>query len=508
MKIFTATQIRELDKYTIEHEPIRPIDLMERAATALTKAIIEEQGQAKRVVVLAGKGNNGGDALAVARMLLERGYDVSTYLFNIGGELSEDCSTNRKRLLESKQAPDFTEITANFDPPILSHDTLVIDGLFGTGLKKPLTGGFAALVRYVNSSPATVISIDIPSGLMTEDNTYNVKENIIRADVTLTLQQKKLSMMFAENDQFVGRLRVLDIGLSTEFVDKTDALYSTSEPFDVAKRLLRRSDFVHKGDMGHALLIAGSTGMAGAAVLAARACMRGGVGKTTVLTPKNNREIMQIAVPEAILRLDEDDNKFTVEIETTPFDAVGIGSGIGQNEETAVALISQLRRTKCPTVLDADALNLIGTHRVWMTELPEGLILTPHPKEFDRLVGEKAASDYDRLTKARELSEQLEAFILLKGHHTALCSPDGKVVFNTTGNAGMATAGSGDVLTGLLTALLARGYKRYDACLVAMCLHGLAGDIAAQTVGEESLVASDIVRNLPKAFIQLQQYIY
>lgn len=508
MKILTGIQIRELDRYTIEHEPIRPIDLMERAATALTEAIIEEHGQTHHVVVFAGKGNNGGDALAVARMLSERGYDVSTYLFNIGGDLSEDCATNKKRLLENKQSSEFIEITANFDPPILAHDTLVIDGLFGTGLKKPLAGGFAALVRYINSSPATVISIDIPSGLMTEDNTYNVKESIIRADVTLTLQHKKLSMMFAENSKYIGRLRILDIGLSTEYVDNLDAMYSTIEPNDVAKELLRRDDFAHKGDMGHALLIAGSNGMAGAAVLAARSCLRGGVGKVTVLTPKSNREIMQIAVPEAVLRLDEDDNRFTKEVDSGPFDAVGIGPGLGLDEDTAIALISQLRRTKCPLVLDADALNLIGTHRVWMPELPEGLILTPHPKELDRLVGETPLSDYDRLTKAKELSEQLEAFVMLKGHHTALCSPDGKVVFNTTGNAGMATAGSGDVLAGLLTALLARGYKRREACLIAMCLHGLAGDIAAQTVGEESLVASDIVRNLPKAFIQLQQYTY
>jgi len=508
MKILTGIQIQEHDKYTVEHEPIRPIDLMERAATALTDAIIEEHGQTHHIVVFAGKGNNGGDALAVSRMLSERGYAVSTYLFNIGGSLSEDCATNKKRLLDSPQAIKFTEITANFDPPILSHDTLVIDGLFGTGLKKPLAGGFAALVRYVNSSPATVISIDVPSGLMTEDNSFNVRENIIRADITLTLQHKKLSMLFAENSAFIGRLRILDIGLSAEYLDNIDALYSTTEPCDIAKLLLRRDDFAHKGDMGHALLIAGSNGMAGAAILAAKACMRGGVGKTTVLTPKSNREILQIAVPEAVLCLDADDDRFTTEVDSSPFDAVGIGPGLGNDEDTAIALIAQVRQTKCPMVLDADALNLISTHRVWLLELPEGLILTPHPREFDRLEGKTALSCYDRLHKARELSERLEAFIILKGHHSALCSPDGKVVFNTTGNAGMATAGSGDVLTGLLTALLARGYKRREACLVAMYLHGLAGDIAAQAVGEESLVASDIVRFLPKAFMQMQQYMY
>lgn len=506
MKIFTAVQIRELDKYTIEHEPIASIDLMERAAENLTKAIIEEYGQIDNVVVFAGPGNNGGDALAVARMLLHRGYNVSTYLFNIGGHLSEDCETNKKRLTDDKLNSDFIEVTTNFDPPKLDKDTLVVDGLFGTGLKKPLEGGFAALVKYINSSPSTVVSIDIPSGLMTEDNTYNVRSNIVRADVTLTLQQKKLSMMFAENSQYVGRLRILDIGLSQEYIDKTDCMYTTIDVKAIAEGMLLRSEFAHKGTMGNALLMAGSYGMSGAAVLAARACMRSGVGKTTVQTARENRIILQTAVPEAILRLDDDNEKITEDIDTDSFDAMGVGPGIGTNEDTAIALLSQLRQTKCPIVVDADAINILATHRAWIQQLPDGLIFTPHPKELDRLVGTPSASDYDRLTKARELAERFDAYILLKGHYTALCSPDGRVVFNTSGNAGMATAGSGDVLTGLLTALLARGYELRKACLTAMYLHGLAGDIAAQTVGKESLVASDIVSCLPKAFMQLEQY--
>lgn len=505
MKIFTALQIRELDKYTIEHEPVASIDLMERAAEALTAAIIEEYGQKNKFVVLAGHGNNGGDALAVARMLLHRGHDVSTFLFNIGGHLSDDCAANKKRLMEECPTANFSEITVNFDPPKLDDDTVVVDGLFGTGLKKPLSGGFAALVKYINHSMGTVISIDIPSGLMPEDNTYNIKDNIVKADVTLTLQQRKLSMMFAENSKYVGRLRILDIGLSPEYIANTDSLYTTIDEKAVAAKMLQRSEFAHKGEMGNALLVAGSYGMAGAAVLAARACMRGGVGKTTVLTARDNRTILQTAVPEAILRLDEDKERITESVDADAYDAMGIGPGLGTDEDTAIAMISQLQRTTCPTVVDADALNILATHNAWLQQLPEGLILTPHPKELDRLMGATAASDYDRLTNARELAERLEAFVLLKGHHTALCSPDGRVVFNTSGNAGMATAGSGDVLTGLLTALLARGYERYDACLTAMCLHGIAGDIAAQAVGEESLIASDIVDNLPKAFMRLQQ---
>jgi len=505
MKIFTGTQIQELDKYTIEHEPIASIDLMERAAKAITQAIAEEWKQDTRVVVFAGPGNNGGDALAVARMLSGRGYGVSTYLFNVSGHLSDDCATNKKRLEKDPRHPNFTEIKVDFDPPKLGSDTVVVDGLFGSGLKKPLAGGFAALVKYINQSAAKVVSIDLPSGLMTEDNTYNIRPNIIRAYETLTLQQKKLSMMFAENQPYIGRLRILDIGLSREYADKTDTPFSTTEPSDMTALLLPRDEFAHKGDMGNALLVAGSYGMSGAAVLAARACMRVGAGKTTILTPRNNYTVMQVGVPEAVVRLDRDDEKFSEPIDTELFDAMGIGPGLGQNEETAIALIAQLRRTQCPTVVDADALNMLGVHRAWMQQLPEGLIFTPHPRELDRLNGTTSAGDYDRLALARDLAERHEAFVILKGHHTALCEPNGHVTFNTTGNAGMATAGSGDVLTGILTELLARGYDRRAACLLGMYLHGLAGDIAAMETGEESLVASDIVRFLPTAFKQLQR---
>ena len=255
--------------------------------------------------------------------------------------------------------------------------------------------------------------------------------------------------------------------------------------------------------MGNALLIAGSYGMAGAAVLAAKACMRSGTGKTTIITPETNRCIIQTSVPEAVLRIDPDERIFSEAIDTDAFDAVGIGPGLGTDEETAVALMSQLRRTKCPVVLDADALNIISNHRTWMQHLPANLILTPHPKELDRLYGSTASSDYDRLNNARNLAEHLEAYVILKGHYSALCTPDGSVTFNTTGNAGMATAGSGDVLTGIITGLLARGYARNQACLTGMYIHGLAGDIAARETGEESLVASDIIKCIPKAFKQI-----
>lgn len=503
MKIFTGAQIHELDKYTIEHEPISSIDLMERAAEALTRSIVETWSSDVPVVVFAGPGNNGGDALAVARMLAERGYTVNVYLFNINGTLSEDCSTNKERIAACDSIESFTEVTNEFDPPVLDKGTVVVDGLFGSGLNKPLTGGFASLVKYINQSPATVVSIDVPSGLMTEDNTYNVRTNIINADVTLTLQQKKLSFLFAENQKYIGDLRILDIGLSTEGMDSLPSRYVVIEKEDLLPHLLKRNDFAHKGNMGNALIIAGSYGMAGAAVLATKACLRSGVGKITVCTPRRNNDIMQISVPEAVMCIDDDEQCFSEAVETTDFDALGIGPGLGQNESTAIAMITQIRRTQVPIIVDADGLNILSTHRAWLQQLPKGIILTPHPKEFERLTGNHFTDSYELLDNARDMAEHLQAYIILKGHYSALCMPDGRILFNQTGNAGMATAGSGDVLTGIITGLLARGYKQADACMLGMYLHGLAGDIAADEVGQECMVAGDIIKYLPRAFRSL-----
>ncbi len=505
MKIFTGAQIRELDQYTIEHEPISSLNLMERAAKALTHAIEEEWSNETPVVVFAGPGNNGGDALAIARLLAEDKYKVTVFLFNVHNHLSDDCNANKKRLLDAKKVEAFTEISVNFDPPELKEGTLVVDGLFGSGLNKPLASGFAALVKYINQSPAQVASIDIPSGLMCEDNTYNIRNSIIQADVTLTLQQKKLSMLLADNQMYLGRLKVLDIRLSREYINNANCDFKILQEADIRPLLKGRHEFCHKGEMGHALLIAGSYGMAGAATLAAKACLRSGVGKLTVHAPKRNYNIMQLAVPEAILQLDNEETRFSEPVNTDDYSALGIGPGLGQQEDTAIALISQIRRTNCPMVIDADAINLLSNHRAWTQHLPKGMIFTPHPKEFDNLAGHVSNDCYDRLSKARELAERMQAYIILKGHYSALCLPNRQVEFNSTGNSGMATAGSGDVLTGIITALLARGYKKEDACRVGMYLHGLAGNIAAKELGKESLIASDIITYLPKAFLMLSE---
>ena len=476
MKIFPSSSIKKLDAYTIEHEPISSIDLMERAATALTKAITQRWTPQTPVIVFAGPGNNGGDALAVARMMAEKEYDVEVYLFNTKGELSADCQTNKEQIAAMRNVK-FHEISTQFVPPTLTAEHLVIDGLFGSGLNKPLSGGFAAVVKYINSSPATVVSIDIPSGLMGEENTFNIKSNIIRADYTYSLQLPKLAFLFAENAEFVGKWELLDIQLSQEAIKQSETNYELTEAEDIRTLIKPRKQFAHKGNFGHALLIAGSKGMAGASILSARACLRSGVGLLTVHAPLCNCTILQTSVPEAMVESDADESCFAVPTDTDDYQAIAIGPGLGKSEETETALLEQLQHCQTPAVLDADALNILANHRHALTHLPKGSILTPHPKELERLVG-KCQDSYERLTKACELAKNANVHIILKGAYSAIITPEGKCYFNPTGNPGMATGGSGDVLTGVILALLAQGYDTDAAARIGTYVHGLAGDIA------------------------------
>ena len=498
MKIFPSSSIKKLDAYTIEHEPIASIDLMERAAQALTKAITNRWNPETPVTIFAGPGNNGGDALAVARMMAEKGYKIEVYLFNTKGELSSDCQTN-KELVEMMEEVTFHEISTQFVPPTLTPEHLVIDGLFGSGLNKPLSGGFAAVVKYINASPAMVVSIDIPSGLMGEENTFNVKSNIIRADVTFSLQLPKLAFLFAENTEFVGEWELLDIQLSEEGIEETETNYEMLEIAEIRSLIKPRRQFAHKGNFGHALLIAGSKGMAGASVLAARACLRSGVGLLTIHAPLCNNDILQTSAPEAMVETDASETCFAVPTDTDDYQAVGVGPGLGRSEETEAALIEQLEHCQTPTVVDADALNILANHRHTLTHLPKGSILTPHPKELERLIG-KCQDSYERLMKACELAHTAKVHIILKGAYSTIITPEGKCYFNPTGNPGMATGGSGDVLTGVILALLAQGYPAEDAAKIGTYIHGLAGDIAQKKQGMIGLIASDIVTCLPAAW--------
>lgn len=498
MKIFPTTKIKELDTYTIENEPIASVDLMERASQALAKAISGRWDTGTPFTVFAGPGNNGGDALAVSRLLAEQGYRVEVYLFNTKGTLSPDCEVNKERL-SGVPGVDFHEVTSQFVPPALTAEHVVIDGLFGSGLNKALGGGFAAVVKYINASPAKVVAIDIPSGLMGEDNTYNIQTNIIRADLTLSLQLPKLAFLFAENEPFVGEWELLDIGLSEEAIEETETDFYLLENEDMPYLLKPRNKYAHKGDFGRALLIAGSQGMAGASILAARACLRSGVGLLTIHVPFCNNTIVQTSVPEAMTELDINDTCFASSTDTDEYQAVGIGPGLGKSAETETALLEQIGHCQTPMVVDADALNLLGEHRSYIGRLPQGSILTPHPKELERLVG-KCQNSYERLMKARELAKSAGVHIILKGAYSAIIAPSGKCWFNITGNPGMATGGSGDVLTGIVLALMAQGYDTETTTLLATYVHGLAGDIACKKQGMTGMTSGDIVTWLPMAW--------
>lgn len=504
MKIFPTATIKQLDAYTIEHEPIASIDLMERAAQAIANELISQWPDKDdiRFVIFAGPGNNGGDALAVARLLASNGYQPEVYLFNTTGKLSPDCEANRDRLT-SIAGVDFHEVITQFTPPQLTEDDVIIDGLFGSGLNKPLSGGFASLVKFINAAGATVVSIDIPSGLMGEDNSSHNMEAVMKADYTLSLQFPKLAFLFAENEPYVGAWKVLDIGLSKEAIRQTHTPYEMGDVSKMRYQLKIRSRFSHKGDFGRALLVAGQQGMAGASVLAARACLRSGVGLLTVHVPLCNNTIVQTSVPEAMTSLDVNECCFTDTPDLAPYQAIGIGPGLGKADATRQALYHLLSHSSVPMVLDADALNLIGESHSYLRRLPKGSIITPHPGEMDRLVG-KCADSYERLSRAINLAQTCGVYVVLKGAYTAVISPEGNCWFNVTGNPGMATGGCGDVLTGIILSLLAQGYDADTAAKMGVYVHGLAGDLAAREKGEIALTASDVVDYLPKAWKLLE----
>lgn len=505
MKLPNAHQMRELDNYTIQKRDMKSVDLMEEAAKAVADFIQNEYtDHEKPIVVFSGPGNNGGDGLAMARMLSKRGYKrIQAFLFNTNNSLSEDCKVNAERLSQECPEVDFIEIQQQFEAPELSTDTLIVDALFGTGLNKPLGGGYAALVKFINAAQVDVVSIDMPSGLMCEDNTYNSPSAIVRATHTLTIGLPKLALILADNQIYAGQTHVLPIGLCLDKLDEMCIPYQITERADVAALVKARPAFGHKGTFGNALLVAGKYGMAGAAVLAARACLKSGVGKVTVHTPLKNNDILQIAVPEAVLDHDEDERIFTNPVRTDFFQALAIGPGIGTDKRTALAFIEQTSHTDIPLVIDADGINILGSHKGWIPQIPANAIFTPHPKEMQHL-GICNTDSYSTLLEAVNMAKQHKFFICLKGHYTAVCTPDGQVCFNPTGNSGMATAGSGDVLTGIILALLAQQYTPEEACKLGVYWHGLAGDMAAADMGEHGVTASDIINYLPKALLGIK----
>lgn len=502
-KIFSAVRLREIDSATVREEQISSLDLMERAAAAFCEAFCRRWKAPAEVAVFAGPGNNGGDALAIARMLQGSSYHVKVYLFNTTGNLSADCATNKERLIAA--VPDmFIEVTQRFEPPQIGRDTIVIDGLFGSGLTRPLTGGFASLVKMLNDSPATRVSIDIPSGLTVDGQFAHDGAPHINAHYTITFQLPKQAMLLADASATMGHVEIVDIGLHRKTIEQTATETFMFAPADLSPLLVPRPAFGHKGTFGHALLIAGRYGMAGAAILAARACLRSGVGKLTIHTPLMNNDVLQTSVPEAILHHDSADMLFTSAFPTAGYDALAIGPGLGTDKASALALFDQMVLTECPMVIDADGLNLLASRTDLYGRIPRGTVLTPHPGEMRRLCRTTDDSDFAVLSAARIMAMERGVYIVLKGHYTAILTPEGKTYFNTTGNSGMATAGSGDVLTGIILAFLAQHYNPLTATILGVGLHGLAGDLAARQLGEDSMTASDIIACLPEAFKKIR----
>lgn len=491
MKIFASNVIREIDIATCEAQKIDSIELMERAAEQVCKEVKKLFSPSQRIVVVAGPGNNGGDALAVARLLFEQEYKkLEVFLFNVVGKLSHDCDEERKRLL-SAGGINFTEVKRDFMPPYLSENDVVIDGLFGTGLRQPLQGGFVSVAKLINESKAFVISIDMPSGLFGEWNEHVNFNNMVHANVTFTFQVPRLAFFFPENAEVVGEWKLLDIMLDDAKMRELPSEFTLVEAGSVSPLLRQRRKFTAKRDYGSVLLMAGSIGMMGAAVMSARAALKSGAGLVTVHSAKVGMPIVQTAVPEAMFEPDRNDNFITDMTVHHDHQVVAVGPGIGSNPRTIDALEMFLKNCKSPLVLDADALNCIAKRPSLLEILPPQTILTPHIGEFDRIFGVHPNSE-ERLKKAIDMAKYYNVIIVLKGHFTVTVRPTGKVYFNSTGNPGMATAGSGDVLTGVIASFVAQGYRPEHAATLGVYVHGLAGDMAVAQLGEYGIVASDI----------------
>lgn len=497
MKIFSATQIKNRDAFTIEHEPIASVDLMERAAKACVSWIINKFQHATSFKIFCGKGNNGGDGLAIARLLSGNNFSVSVYIVESSSTGSQDFNINLQWLKEISSAIYFLESAEAF--PEIEKGDIIIDSLFGTGLNKKPSGIYKKLIHYLNNSGAPIISIDMPSGLYAD--VHSGRNAIIRARYTLSFQQQKLAFLLAENEAFCGEVVILDIGLSQEYYNNEPSVFELIDNNTIEEIYRPRKPFANKGNYGYACLVVGSYGMMGAAVLSARSCLRSGVGKLTCYICKEGYTIMQTAVPEAMCAMFG--NSFIKDIDNLKnFDVIGVGPGIGRHLSHKQLLQKVFKNSEGPVVLDADALNILSSYPAFYKSIPQQSILTPHPKEFERLFG-KSENDFERIELALKKAKELTIYIVLKGHHTLIATPGGKGFFNSTGNAGMATAGSGDVLTGILTGLLAQKYSSRDACLLGVYLHGLAGDIAAQKLSKEAMVAGDIIDHLGDAFMQI-----
>lgn len=500
MKIFQTRKIKEIDSKTIENEPISSIELMNRAALRLFEKIQPKLQNTDKILVVAGQGNNGGDAVAVARHLLESGYHAEVILCHPDAKVSRDTLEQIVHLQQTEgviihnidHADQLKQLHTDWD--------CIIDGLFGSGLNRPLTGFFSKIVQWINQQNAYTISIDMPSGLYGEDNTNNAGNSIVQSDFTIGLQFPKLSYLLPENEPYIKQWDIVDIQLDEKVMDKMATPWYFTTPKDICDDLQQRSNFAHKGTFGKVLIAAGSTEMTGAAILTAKAALRAGSGLVFVHLPTKIASIIQCAIPEVIVLF-----KKTEDMDVATYGAIAIGPGIGETNEQIKFLELVLTKQFHPLVLDADALNWLSKKSERISRIPANSIITPHPKEFDRLMGKTFKNGYQRLEAAIEFAKKQSIYIVLKGAYSACISPQGTCSFNSTGNPGMATAGSGDVLTGIVVSLLAQGYATEIAMKLGVFLHGLSGDLALKTQSQESLIAGDIITHLGEAFNLLKK---
>ncbi len=492
MRVLSAEQIRAADQYTIQNEPISSVDLMERASEAFVAEFVGHYGSSREVCIFCGTGNNGGDGLAIGRILLWRGYHAQIWVCGEEGKGSPDFLTNYKRL-----SPQPQHLQSEEDFPALPPDAIVIDALFGSGLNRPLGGLPGALVRHLNASRCTIVSVDVASGLFI-DKAVDLLAPIIRPAHTISFQVPKLAFFQPDIAGFVGEWHVVDIGLDQEFIQQQDTAYFLTESDDMRGLIPIRDRFMHKGVAGRVALWAGSQNKMGAAILAAQACLRSGVGLLWMDIPQEGNETLNVAAPEAMLA---DTDELLQGPSRESLQVLGAGPGIGTDDKARSKLQQLLSRWDKPVVLDADAITLAAQHPDLLAAVPPQSILTPHPGEFRRLVGDWQ-DDYAKLELLRDFCRRHQLNLVLKGAFSAVCNSDGEVYFNPTGNPGMATGGSGDVLFGIVSGLLAQGLAPGESLRLAVYLHGLAGDIAKKYLGEHSLLATDIIHYLPNSFME------
>jgi len=482
LPILSPAETRKLEEITAEKQGITSFDLMRRAGKAFAKQVIRQFPHNKKITIVCGTGNNGGDGLCIAKNLLEAGKKVSVWVID-SEKKSENFLKAWRKLEHSKKIAAVKTIS-----PKMLETELLIDAIFGYGLSRPLSGAYAESAAAMNEAKAVRLAADIPSGLFADKPSEGV---IFKAHFTYTFELPKLAMLLPENYPYAGEWKVLNINLSR---DETATSHYYIEKSDIQKILRTRAKFDHKGMFGHAYIIAGSKGKMGAAVLSARAALASGTGLLTVHIPSSGAAVIHASLPEAMVSADAHPDYFTKHLAQN-FSACGVGPGLGMNEATVQALGLFLKEKK-PCVLDADALNILAENPSMQKLISPGSILTPHLKEFERLAG-VCSNPYERLEKLSALANKLTSVVVLKGAHTAIASPEGKIFFNPTGNPGMATAGAGDVLTGLLTSFLAQGYSALNAAILGVYFHGFAGDLAILNKG--TIISSDLISCLPKA---------